>query len=287
IQWPVGGSLEFSKSIENRYRELGGTMYYGQRVVKILVEDNQAVGIKLSDGSEYRADIIISNADGRKTIMNLLEGKFIDHRIKGYCTQPTEESNWAGLQIYLGVNRDLSKEPSALVMLLDKPVTIARQNIESLEMQIYGFDQTMAPDGKGVIKIELPSSYAYWKQLHGDKRRYEDEEKRVAHDVIELLERYFKGIKNQVEVTDVVTLMTWEQFMGGTRGFANAPNKKVNFLKGLFGSGSETTLPGLARFYFVGVWATSAGATFINALSGKKIIQKICKTDGKKFLART
>ena len=51
-----------------------------------------------------------------------------------------------------GVNRDLSYEPSALIMLLDKPVAIANHENKSLEMQIYGFDKTMAPQGKGVIK---------------------------------------------------------------------------------------------------------------------------------------
>lgn len=284
VQWPVGGSLEFSKSIERRYKDLGGVAYFGQKVEKIIVENDQAVGIKLADGSEHRADIIISNADGRKTIMNMLEGKYADNRIRSYCAEPADETNWAAVQVFLGVNRDLSREPSALIMLLDKPVTIANQKIDSLEMQLYGFDKTMAPEGKGVIKVELASSYSYWKQLHSDRQRYEEEEKKVSREVIDVLGNYFNGIRDQVEVIDVVTLITWEHFMGGTRGFANAPNKKVSLLRVLFGGGSETMLPGLSNFYFAGVWATSAGATFINALSGKKIIQKICKMDGKKFI---
>jgi hypothetical protein len=43
------------------------------------------------------------------------------------------------------------------------------------------------------------------------------------------------------------------------------------------------TLPGLVGFYFAGVWATSAGALFMNVLSGKKVIQAICRKDGKRF----
>jgi phytoene dehydrogenase-like protein len=284
IAWPVGGALEFACSIEKRYEELGGEVRCHQKVVKILSENDCAVGIRLADGSEHRADIIISNADGRKTILNMLEGKYINDRIKQYCAPPIDETNWAVL-VFLGVARDLSMEPSGLVMLLDKPVTIANHENNSMEMQIYGFDKTMAPKGKGVIKVELVSQYSYWKKLSKDQSRYEEEKQKIAEQVIEQLSHYFKGIENQIEVVDVATIMTWEKFMGGTNGFNNFPVKKASFTASLLSKKLENTLPGLANFYLVGAWTTSAGATFMNALSGKKVIQAICKADGRKFTA--
>ena len=51
-----------------------------------------AVGIKLADGSQHRADIIISNADGRKTIMSMLEGKYTNKRLNEYCREPADET---------------------------------------------------------------------------------------------------------------------------------------------------------------------------------------------------
>jgi len=48
----------------------------------------------------------------------------------------------------------------------------------------------------------------------------------------------------------------------------------------------KTTLPGLSNFYFVGVWATNMGSLAHNAHSGKIIIRRICKKDGKKFIAQ-
>jgi len=82
------------------------------------------VGIKLADDTEHRADIIISNADGRKTIMEMLEGKYLDEKTRLYCKEPADETNW-GVHVFLGVNRELSQEPSSLIMLFDEPVTIA------------------------------------------------------------------------------------------------------------------------------------------------------------------
>jgi phytoene dehydrogenase-like protein len=282
IQWPVGGAQEFAKSIEKRYRELGGEVHYRHKVEKILVEDDRAVGVRLADGTEHRADIVISNADGRKTIMNMLEGKYANERIRGYCAEPPDETDFA-VHVFLGVNRDLSHEPSALIMLLDKPVTIANHENKSLEMQIYGFDKTMAPEGKGVIKVELVSTYSYWKELYADRKKYDEEKQKVAEQVIDVLEQHFKGIKSQIEVIDVPTLMTWERFMGGTHGFANFPTKKISILGSILGKGQETMLPGLGDFHLVGSWVTSAGALPANALSGRKVIKEICQRDGKIF----
>jgi phytoene dehydrogenase-like protein len=284
LQWPVGGALRFALSIERRYKSLGGEIHYDSRVEKILVENNRAVGVRLTNGSEHRADVVISNADGRKTIMDLLEGKYVTEKIRSYCAEPSDETNWSA-HVFLGVSRDLSSEPSALIMLLEEPVTIAGHRCESLEMQIYGFDRTMAPAGKGVIKVELVSRYSHWKELFSDRQSYEEEKQRVTAQVLDILERRFPGIKGQVEVVDVPTQITWERYMGGTHGFANFPNRKATIWSGLSGAGGDMTLPGLSGFYFVGVWASLAGSLFGNALSGRRAIQAVCKREGKKFRA--
>jgi phytoene dehydrogenase-like protein len=72
--YPIGGSLEFSRAIERRYLNLGGQIHYRSPVSKILVENEQAVGVRLADGTEYRGDIIISAADGHATIFDMLGG---------------------------------------------------------------------------------------------------------------------------------------------------------------------------------------------------------------------
>jgi phytoene dehydrogenase-like protein len=285
IKWPVGGAGELAKSIERYYLTLGGKVHCGSRVEKILVENNKAVGIKLTDGSEHRADIVISNADGRKTILNMLDGKYINDTVRGYCDPRQDETPFA-VDVFLGVNRDLSKEPSSLVLLLEQPVTMANHKYESIEAQLYGFDKSMAPMGKGTIKVELWASYSYWQQLYNsDREKYKEEKQKVAEQVIEILERRFHGIKNQVEIIDVCTLMTWERYMGGTQGWLNLPNRELDFSmrEDLSDKKFKTTLPGLSNFYFVGVWATVMGSLAHNALSGKTIIRRICKKDDKEF----
>jgi len=278
IQWPVGGSGEISRSCERRYKDLGGEIHYGKRVKKIIVENDRAVGIRLNDDSEHRADIVISNADGRKTILDMLDSKYKNKRVRSFCTDPrNDEANYA-VEVFLGVNRELSRDTSAFILLLDKPALIADHACKSLSMQTYGFDKTMSPEGKGVIKVDVISKYSYWKQLHSDKQKYSDEKKRVAGQVIAELESHFTGIKSQVETIDVATPMTWERYMGGTHGFSNLPNRHPSLLGKL-----ENSLPGLANFYFVGTWASAEWSLFGSALSARKLITQLCKQDGRAF----
>jgi phytoene dehydrogenase-like protein len=285
IQWPVGGAAEFAGSIEMRYGALGGSVHYGSRVEKILVEGDKAVGIRLADGTEHTADAVISNADGRKTIMDMLDGKYVNDSVLGYCTPITDETPFA-VDVFLGVDRDLSRDPSSLVLLLDQPTTIAGHEYESLEVQLYGFDPTMAPPGKGTMKVEFPASYSYWKELYErDVEGYAQEKRKVAEQTIAVLEGHFPGLGGQVEVVDVCTLITWERFMGGSQGWFNFPNRKlsISLREDPPDRQFTTTLPGLSDFYLVGVWATMMGSLFHNANSGKAIIRRICRKDGKTF----
>ena len=51
--WPMGGSLEFARNIEKSYLDMGGKVIYKAKVDKILVEENKAIGVQLTDGSKH------------------------------------------------------------------------------------------------------------------------------------------------------------------------------------------------------------------------------------------
>ena len=77
-----------------------------------------------------------------------------------------------GLQVSIGLARDLPADVQAMVLLLPEPVEIAGQTYERLSVELFGFDPSMAPDGKGVLKVMLETSYAYWKELRRRRERY-------------------------------------------------------------------------------------------------------------------
>jgi len=113
--FPVGASLAFARAIEQRYLALGGQIHYKAPVEKILVDNapggsgHRAIGVRLYDDSIHRADTVISAADGRATIFDMLGGAFIDGQIKR--TYDGHLPLHSQVQVSLGVKRDFTREP--------------------------------------------------------------------------------------------------------------------------------------------------------------------------------
>ena len=287
--WPAGGSLAFSRAIERRFLDLGGEIHYKSRVEKILVEAcpgrsrraDQAVGVRLADGTEHRADAVISAADGHTTIFHMLAGKYTNDPIGEYYADPPTRQQF-GIHVSLGVARDLSHEPHTVAVLLERPIPIAGEARERLTVEHYGFDPSLTPPGKSVVKVMLGSDYSYWKSLYDDRERYEAEKQQVASAVIGQLDKRFPGLREQIEVVDVATPMTIERYTGnwqGQQAWLPARNTAGVMLKGL-----SKMLPGLEDFYMVGQWAGAAGGLAGVAVSGRKLIQTLCRRDRRPFV---
>ena len=277
--YPVGGSLEFARAIEKRYTDLGGEIRYGSKVERIVVEEGRALGVRLDDGSEHRADYVVSAADGRTTIFDMLEGKYVDETIRGYYKDMPVTSPI--IHIALGVARDLSDEPHTLLLILDPPVTIAGKERRLLQVMHYCFDPTLTPDGKSLVRVIMDSNHAYWKDLAGSRERYEAEKSAVATRVIGLLEGRFPGLPEQIEMTDVATPLTFERYTGNWQGsyMGWRLQTKTMMLK------MKKTLPGLSGFHMVGQWVMQGGGMPLAAASGRHVIRTICNGDGKRFTA--
>lgn len=279
--YPIGGTLPFVASIERRYRGLGGEIHCNSRVSNILVENDKAVGIKLADGTEHRADWIISASDGRTTIFDMLGGKYIDDKIKSKYENP---DLFAPLvYVGLGVNRSFDDVPASLIGLkypLKKPIVIAGKEKPNLNLLVYKFDPTLSPPGKNVAVVSYETEYDYWKKLSEDPEKYKAEKERIYNDVIAGLEQRFPGIGAQVEMHDVATPVTWERYTGNWRGSYEG----WMFSMESFTSSMKKTLPGLDNFYMAGQWVNPGGGMPTAAMSGSHTIQFICKRDNKKFV---
>jgi phytoene dehydrogenase-like protein len=281
LGWPIGGSGEFAKAIEKRFIGLGGKCQYQSRAVSILVENDRTVGVRLEDGSEERADIIVSNAYGPATIFNMLGGRYVDHAIAKHYATP-EDRIEMGVHVSFGVARDLSGEPHSIVLPLERPTEIDGELRNRLFIQTFGYDPSMAPPGKGVLKVLLATKWSRWERLAEDPRRYKAEQELIARTVVPLIAKRFPGIEAQIEVTDVATPQTTQRFTGNGVGYKFSAGEMMNAL--LTGHRVSQTLPGLRNFYMVGQWAGVPGVPMTAAM-GRDVVRDICRRDGKRFVA--
>ena len=279
--WPIGGSGAFARSIAERFVRLGGRISYSAPVSTVIVEHNRAVGVRLADGNEHRADIVISNAYGPATVFDMLGGRYAPASLRRrYAT--AEDRIEMGIHVSLGVARDLANEPHAIVFPLEPPVEIDGKSCERLFIQTFGHDRSLAPDGKGVIKVLLPTSWARWEELSRSPQRYQDEQDRIGRTVVAALERRFPGLSAQVEVADVATPISTRRFTGVGPGFGFSVAEFLGSI--VLGQNAGRTLPGLKNFYMVGQWAGSPGVPMVAAM-GRELVRDLCKRDGRKFRA--
>jgi phytoene dehydrogenase-like protein len=279
--YPVGGSLSFAKSIERRYLELGGQVQYRSTVATILVENDRAVGIRLEDGTEHRADYVVSAADLHSTVFAMLEERYVSADVRRYYD--TYRPFPGLVLIGLGVARrfdNVVPSVSGMRLRLNEPLRVANEEHQWLNVNVRNLDPTLAPDGKTLLLVTIATDYAYWAKLKESATAYETEKKALATQVIRRLEQVFPGISGQVEMVDVATPVTFWRYTRNWRGsFEGWLATPTNWLEHV-----SKTLPGLSNFYMVGQWVEIGGGLPPAAFSGRHVVQLLCKRDGKRFL---
>ena len=254
--YPVGGSKSIVDLMVERYRAVGGTLRMGVKVAKIIVENDVATGVHLANGETIGADWVISAADGRATIYDLLDGKYRSDTIdRLYAKQPVFPSY---VQVSLGVARDLMQEPGYLARILGEPLQVDPETaLTTVTFRIFNYDPTFAPRGKTAITCFLPTyNFAYWVELQrNDPARYEAEKTRIADAVVAVLDRRLPGLNQRVETVDISTpasvIHLTGNWKGSMEGFLPTPGS-------VFASRRQT-LPGLGRLLRVGQWVSPGG----------------------------
>jgi phytoene dehydrogenase-like protein len=275
--YPLGGSLEFSRRIERRYRELGGDIRYNSRVAKILVEDGKAVGVRLVDGTELRADYVISAADGHATLFDMLGEQYLDKKALDYfkTLKPFPPLVYIGV----GLDMNLGDRPHSVICYPDAPLSIPGVSKPEVYFRHYCYDPSMAPTGKSALIALFSSDYAVWKEIAADPSRYEAEKRAIADQFIRFLDQRFPGAKDHVEMIDVATPMTFERYTGNWQGsfegwLITTKSIKLRMRK---------TLPSVANFHMIGQWVQPGGGVPTGAIHGQDVIKKICRENRLKF----
>ncbi len=274
----IGGSKPLAERMTNRYLSLGGKLSSGKKVSKIIVENNSATGIVLSDSTTCKADYIVSAADGHATIFDMLEGRYISKQIN------EAYSSWELfspiVQVSFGINDEIKSEFPSQSFITENKKIGSTELKQGYSIMNYSFDPTMAPKGKNVIVIRFESPWKLWENIKDED--YKAEKEKVKAETTTILESHFPGISDKIEVIDVATPLSDVRYTGvwkaSYEGFL--PTSK-NITKEL-----KNTLPNLENFYMAGQWLTPGGGLPPSALWGKKVIKQICKKEKKSFVIK-
>jgi phytoene dehydrogenase-like protein len=309
---PEGGSLGLSRSIEERYRRLGGEVTYNARVEEVLVENDRAVGVRLSDGREFRADIVVSACDGHTTMMKFLKGRYLNDSYRRLYTETISEPGMVFpgyVTLFLGLKRPFPEGEPCTTYLLDEAEAAELTGIRhpSINVQFRSRHYPeLSPRETSVVYATYFCDIAPWRALSegpeqasrvrkGEERHtlpvrrgreYYAAKWRVRNAMLDFLDQRHPGLRDAVAVRDVSSPLTQVRYTGnydgtvlGWQPFVESGETLEELVKE-HGPG----LPGLDNFYVSGVWATTGGLIRA-AAAGRHVMQFICRDDGKAFRA--
>lgn len=272
-----GSCRDFVGSLVERYQGLGGELACNSTVQEIIVENDRAVGVRLVNGTERRAEVVVSAGDGTSTIFKLLGGKYADPAIQD------RYQNWPQLRplvtLSFGLRREFPGEPPLRFLLLKEPLTVGNVTIDGFPIRIFNYGDKFSPPGRTVLQLLFITDWKYWNDLLPDRPRYDAEKKRLCAEVLTRLEPHYPGITTQVEITDIATPPTIWRFTLNHEGAFMGWSPTPKALRTVF----PKTLPGLKNFYMAGQWVMPGGGVPPCLYSGRHVIQILCKRDGKKF----
>lgn len=274
----LGGSLEFSRALERKFLSFGGEIRYNATVERIIVESGKATGVRLADGTEHRADYVVSAADLHATLYDMLEGKYLS---KSHAAM---FANWEPFTpiclISYGVRGALKPSAGPSMIFFKDPIRSGPVEVKGMHARDFSFDPTLAPEGCSIVQVMLDADFEHWTGLRQDNpEEYKKQKQALADQVLNRLEPYYPGIKAMVEVTDVATPATFVRYTRNWRGAYEGWIMTLETLK----NPVKKTVPGLANLYLCGQWVEPGGGVPTALVSGRMAAMLLCHNEGREF----
>ena len=225
-----GGPGALTKAMADAAREAGAEIRVGAAVARVLVKDGAVAGVALTDGTEIASATVISNADPRRTLLDLVDPVELDPvfltRIRNYRSLGTvAKVNLAlgALPAFSGVDgpADLHGRihigPS--IDYLERAFDHSKYGELSREPYLEATvpslaDPSLAPPGRHVMSV-----YAQFAPYRlGGNGGWDTARQRLGDLVVETLERYAPGLTALIERRQVITPADLEQEFGLTGG---------------------------------------------------------------------
>ena len=291
--YPVGGASRIAESIAPVIERSGGKIVVSADVDRVLVADGKAIGVRMADGREFRADIVVSDAGARNTFERLVREP-----------QPILEElsripgSMAHLSLYVGV-----KQSAAALGLTgtnlwicpgpDHDANTARFFADSsapFPVVYVSFPSAKDPEfefpGRATIEAVTLAPYEWFSGWEGSswKKRgesYDEFKNGLARRMRQELERAAPQLAGRIDHCELSTPLTTRHFMnygqGEAYGLAATPQrfqtrslKPRTPVRNLYLTGQDVTSAGVTGALF-------GGAVAASAILGRNLVSRVTK----------
>jgi all-trans-retinol 13,14-reductase len=279
--YPVGGSNRIAEAVKAIVESKGGELKSKAEVDKILLSrEGKVRAVRLTDGTEYEAPIVVSDAGARNTYLRLLPEAAVSQvrtQIKRYPL------GFSVATLFLGLKRS----PSELGLKGENYWLFEREDHE----QIYGsrnrlvsglvtsayasFPSLKDPQAaEHVAEILVPTDLEPFQKWLSQPVKQRDEEyqllkKKIAQAILEFTEKRIPGISELVDHAELATPLTnlhYSAHPGGAiygipatpRRFFESWARPRTPIPGLYLTGSDAMMHGILGALMGGVMGMGA-----------------------------
>lgn len=210
--YPVGGCVAIPKAYVEAIEKYDGKVTLNTQIKRILVEDDKTTGIELKDGTQYDADIVISNADIQNTVKNLVGEKYFPreyvNRIRKltYCQhcmaiKVALDTKVTDQKLIMAINVDYSDMDRYVEQVMNGEIP---DEVGGMITVPSNYDPGLAPEGKQLIFLGTAIS-SNWRKLDWEK---------WGERCLESLQKVLPEITEHILWYNIDTPALVEQFAG-------------------------------------------------------------------------
>jgi all-trans-retinol 13,14-reductase len=294
--YPVGGSARIYESVAPVVLKAGGEIYTNAEVKEIIIQNNKAVGVKMLDGDEYFAPVVISSAGIVTTYSKLVNDASVKAKVQNHLHSVTPSV--AHVCLYVGLNH--SKKELNLGKANywiypgynhDKNIKDYLANPDAEFPVVYiSFPTAKDPDWENrhpnhsTIEIITLAPYEWFKQWENKRwmKRGEDYhalKEKISQRLLQKLYEYEPSLKGKVDYYELSTPLSTRHFVnyqyGEIYGIDHSPQRfALDFLKpqtpieNLYLTGQDTVTCGVGG-------ALASGMFTASVIEKKNLMKKV------------
>jgi len=226
----VGGMGAVTQAMAKAARQAGAEIRTDAEVAEIKIKDGAAQGVVLANGEEIQARAVISNADPKRTFLNLMDPVLLSptftKRLQNYRMNGTvAKINLAlsGLPSFSGLDGNTDALTGRIhigpgIDYLERAFDESKYGNFSrapyLEIAIPSLtDPSLAPGGQHVMSVYM--QYAPYKLKNGT---WQDQRTALGDTVIKTISHYAPDLPGKLLHSEVITPLDLEEAYGLTGG---------------------------------------------------------------------
>lgn len=279
-----GRSHELSCAFQQRFEELGGTIYFNSFVEKIVMDNGAAVGVKVKgrDEIEY-ADVIVCNSAPHNAVAKMIDPSDLPES----AIRQTNARKFAGRGFTMFLGLDKSPEELGIkehcYMIYDTANTV--QQVKSMETIEGNNAQATcclnnavpgcSPEGTTILYFTTLYTSDCWSEVN--ERDYVKAKEYVANRMIDNFEKATgTKIRDSIEEIEIATPATYARYADAPQGtiYGYSAEKWDGIVQRLMMPNSDDFIPNL---YFAGGYGAQGlgfGSSYTNGYQTANRIMK-------------